>query len=118
MQHLWNYITHSRVQNRNMTLVEFKSKLIEETLNRWSNTTAYRWSDVFDYICDYWDLDKEWENYFNDAAKTIDKTFDECYIISLNEEKYRTEPRILENLVNAIVPMLEKRLEESLMEKL
>jgi hypothetical protein len=101
-----------------MQLEEFKSKLIDETLNRWSNTTAYRWSDVFDYICDYWDLDKDWENYFNLAAKTLDKTFDECYIIALNEEKYRTEPRILENLVTVIVPMLEKRLEESLGEKL
>ena len=101
-----------------MQLEEFKSKLIDETLNRWSNTTAYRWSDVFDYICDYWDLDKEWENYFNLVAKTLDKTFDECYIIALNEEKYRTEPKILENLVTVIVPMLEKRFEESLGEKL
>ena len=101
-----------------MTLDEFKSKLIDETLNRWSNTTAYRWSDVFDYICDYWDLDNEWENYFNLASKAIDKTFDECYITALNEEKYKTEPRIFENLVTVIVPMLEKRLEESLGEKL
>lgn len=101
-----------------MQLEEFKSKLIDEILNRWSNTTDYRWSDVFDYICDYWDLDKEWENYFNHAAKTLDKTFDECYIIALNEEKYRTEPRIMENLVMVIVPMLEKRFEESLGEKL
>ena len=56
-----------------MQLEEFKSKLIDETLNRWSNTTAYRWSDVFDYICDYWDLDKEWENYFNLAEKSVVK---------------------------------------------
>ena len=68
-----------------MTLDEYKNKIISNVMKEMEDNCKYRWSDVFDYICENWDLDNEWETLFEMVASSYQfKDFEELFKSSQN----------------------------------
>lgn len=107
-------MTSSKVQ---MTeLDKYKSEVIDGALEWLKEHSGYRWSDVLDYICDHWDLDNEWETYFDELVESANvEKFEVFYLRSLNETKYKTDRLPQKQALSILLGnKLIKRLEESL----
>ncbi len=107
-------MTSSRVQ---MTeLDKYKSEVIDGALEWLKEHSGYRWSDVLDYICDHWDLDNEWETYFDELVESAKvENFEVFYLRSLNEIKYKLDRLSQKQALSILLGnKLIKRLEESL----
>lgn len=107
-------MTSSKVQ---MTeLDKYKSEVIDGALEWLKEHSGYRWSDVLDYICDHWDLDNEWETYFNELVESAKvENFEVFYLRSLNETKYKLDRLPQKQALSILLGnKLIKRLEESL----
>lgn len=107
-------MTSSKVQ---MTeLDKYKSEVIDGALEWLKEHSGYRWSDVLDYICDHWDLDNEWETYFDELVKNANvENFEVFYLRSLNETKYKMDRLPQKQALSILLGnKLIKRLEESL----
>lgn len=107
-------MTSSKVQ---MTeLDKYKSEVIDGALDWLKEHSGYRWSDVLDYICDHWDLDNEWETYFNELVESAKvENFEVFYLRSLNETKYKLDRLPQKQALSILLGnKLIKRLEESL----
>ena len=107
-------MTSSKVQ---MTeLDKYKTEVIEGALDWLKEHSGYRWSDVLDYICEHWDLDNEWETYFDELVESAKvENFEVFYLRSLNEIKYKREGLPQKQALSILLGnKLIKRLEESL----
>lgn len=107
-------MTSSKVQ---MTeLDKFKSEVIDGALDWLKEHSGYRWSDVLDYICEHWDLDNEWETYFDELVESAKvENFEVFYLRSLNETKYKLDRLPQKQALSILLGnKLIKRLEESL----
>ena len=107
-------MTSSKVQ---MTeLDKYKSEVIDGALEWLKEHSGYRWSDVLDYICDHWDLDNEWETYFDELVESANvEKFEVFYLRSLNETKYKMDRLPQKQALSILIGnKLIKRLEESL----
>ena len=107
-------MTSSKVQ---MTeLDKYKSEVIDGALEWLKEHSGYRWSDVLDYICDHWDLDNEWETYFDELVESANvEKFEVFYLRSLNETKYKMDRLPQKQALSILIGnKLIQRLEESL----
>ena len=107
-------MTSSKVQ---MTeLDKFKSEVIDGALDWLKEHSGYRWSDVLDYICEHWDLDNEWETYFDELVESAKvENFEVFYLRSLNETKYKMDRLPQKQALSILIGnKLIQRLEESL----
>lgn len=70
----------------------FKTEIIDGALEWLKANSGYRWSDVLDYICAHWDLDNEWESYFDELVVDSNvENFETFYVRNLNEIKYKMD---------------------------
>lgn len=97
-------------------LDKYKTEVIEGALDWLKEHSGYRWSDVLDYICDHWDLDNEWETYFDELVENAKvENFEVFYLRSLNETKYKLDRLPQKQALSILLGnKLIKRLEESL----
>jgi hypothetical protein len=101
-------------------LDKYKSEVIDGALKWLKEHSGYRWSDVLDYICEHWDLDNEWETYFDELVESANvENFEVFYLRSLNETKYKTDRLPQKKALSILIGnQLIKRLEESLAKEL
>ena len=103
-----------------MTESEWKGHIIDDAIRIWEQTTQYRWSDVWDYVCDNMNLDNKWDMLVDITAfAAVRKEFHECYAQYINEQKYKLKSSELDKQISILLAeKLEQDFERSLNKKL
>ena len=114
-KHWKNYMTNSKEQ-----MIKFKGEICDNAITYLRLNSGYRWTDVLDYICEYWDLDKDFDGIIDKCCKVNGyESFEQVYNKSLNETKYKLEGLNTKDKFSTLLgKMLVTMFEESLKKQL
>ena len=73
-----------------MDFEEFKQKICNDSLEWFKANTPYRLDDVWDYVCEHFNWDKDFHFYWEEIAQEYyHMSFENVFMKYLNEQKYK-----------------------------